>query len=137
MKSVFIGGVPTAGKSHLANKLAKITGATHVNLDDLRSEMLKDSSLEPWVNFFWNQDESEYWKKVITSDEHWENLKKQSEAFWPTILAKISEENKTGEKTIFEGVNILPHLVHKDLPFRGVFLLSPSEDDVLNRLKTL
>lgn len=134
MKYTFISGIPASGKSYLAAKVAKTVGALHVEIDELRKEMNNDPELKKWVMFFWNQDEVEYWKNT-NCDQQWENLKNQSEAFWPTILEKIREMQKSGKSVIFEGVNILPHLAVTNLEFSGVVLLGSSLDDIFERNK--
>ena len=135
MKYAFITGIPAAGKSYLAKTVTQKTNSLHIDIDKLRVEMAKNPNLEPWVNFFSNKDEKEYWE-MTTPQEHWENLKKQSEAFWPTILEKIHEVEKTGNSAIFEGVNILPHLAHQDLDFSGVVLLGESERSLFEIFKS-
>lgn len=135
MKYAFITGIPAAGKSYLAKKVAQKTNSLHIDIDKLRIEMTKNPNLEPWVNFFSNKDEKKYWE-TTTPQDHWENLKKQSEAFWPTILEKIHEVEKTNNSVIFEGVNILPHLAHQDLDFSGIVLLGESEQSLLERCKS-
>ncbi len=134
MKYIFISGIPTSGKSYLAEKVAQKTNSIHVNIDDLRSEMKKNPNLKHWVNFFWNKDEEKYWE-TITPEEHWNNLVKQSEAFWPIILEKIHEIKNLKRSAIFEGVNILPHLAHQDLDFPGIVLLGDSKQTVLGRCR--
>jgi len=134
MKYAFISGIPTAGKSYLAKKVAQETNSIHVDLDKLRGQMKKYPELEPWVNFFWYKNEKEYWDSV-TPEEHWDNMKKQSEKLWPFILKRICEVQKAGKPAIFEGVNILPHLAHKDLDFPGVILLGESEQAVFDRCR--
>lgn len=134
MKYAFIGGIPRAGKSELAEKVARATGAVHIDIDEWREEMGKDPNLEPWVNFFWNKNEGEYWK-IVNCEEHWENLKKQSEALWPAIIRRANEIIKSGKPAIFEGVNILPHLTAKDFNFPGIFLLGESLEVIFERNK--
>ena len=134
MKNVFISGIPASGKSYLADKIAESLGVQHVAIDDWREEMKEDPVLKKWVDFFWNQDEAEYWR-TTNCDQQWENLKNQSEAFWPKILAKIKEIQKTGKGAIFEGVNILPHLARRDFDFDGVVLLGESYEKILERNK--
>jgi len=131
---VFIGGIPASGKSFLAKKVATQSGALHFEVDDWREEMKSDPKLELWVNFFWNKSEEEYWR-TTNCDEQWKNLKRQSEAFWPGILKRIREVQKLGKSAIFEGVNILPHLAHRDLEFQGIFLLGESLEAILERNK--
>lgn len=60
MKFAFISGIPTSGKTSIAKKVSlSIGGCLHVNLDDLRRDMVSDPKLEPWVNFFRRKDELE------------------------------------------------------------------------------
>ena len=131
---IFIGGIPASGKSYLAKKISDETGAFVLDLDTVREEMSKDSKLEYWVNFFFKQDEEKY--LIETScEEHWQNLVKQSEAFWPTILSKVKEVMQSHKSAIFEGVNILPHLAAKDLQFPGIILVGNSLEDIFERNK--
>lgn len=134
MRYAFISGIPASGKSHLARKVAAEVGALHVAIDDLREELKNDPRLKKWVDFFWNVDEEEYWKST-SCKEQWENLRKQSEAFWPRILERIGAVRETGEPVVFEGVNILPHLAFRDLDFPGIVLLGESFEVILERNK--
>ncbi len=134
MSYVFIGGIPASGKSLLAKKVAAKTQVFHLDIDTLREEMSKDIDLEPWVNFYNNQDEIEYLTET-SCEEKWSNLVKQSEAFWPFILKKINEIKQTHKSAIFEAVNILPHLASRDLDFRGIFLLGESLEQIFERIK--
>lgn len=134
MKYVFIGGIPASGKSFLAGKVAKATGALHVSIDGLREEMSKNPELEPWVNLYWKLDEEQYYN-TTPCEEQWNNLVKQSEAFWPSILKKVKDVQKSGQFAIFEGVNILPHLAAKDFDFPGIFLLGSSFGEIFERNK--
>ena len=134
MNNVFISGIPASGKSYLADKISKLVNCLHVDVDSLRDKMIKDHNLELWVNFFQKKDEQTYWE-TITVKKHWRNLVKQSEAFWPTILTIIKKTQITKQPAIFEGVNILPHLAHRDLNFPGIVLLGESKKTIFERLK--
>lgn len=83
-KRIFITGIPTAGKSHLAKLLAEKVGGVAVNLDDLRSSIANDPRYKRWVEFYLNQDEKEYLTEISAADQ-WKNLVAQSEALWPTF----------------------------------------------------
>ncbi len=133
MKHVFISGIPASGKSYLATKVARTTGMLHFKVDDWREKFRKDKHAN-WVDFFWNKNEAEYWEN-IDCKKHWENIVKQSEALWPEIVNEIGKVIKLGKPAIFEGVNILPHLAHKDLNFNGIFLLGESLETILERNK--
>lgn len=133
---VFIGGIPASGKSYLARKVAEKTGAFHVNLDTLRKEMRNDPKLKYWTDFFFNQDEKKYLDLKQTSyEDHWQNIVKQSEAFWPTIMKKVNEVKKNYPSAIFEGINILPHLAKRDFDFPGIFLLGEAFEQIFERNK--
>ncbi len=134
MNNVFIGGIPASGKTYLAKKMAQEYELLYVGIDDFRDEMAKDPKLEPWVNFYWNLDEEKYYQETNT-DTQWKNLVNQSEGFWPAIKKKVKEVVAMGKPTIFEGVNILPHLIAQDFSFPGVYLLGESEEEIFKRIK--
>lgn len=131
----FITGIPAAGKTTLARKVAGLTGAVHVGLDDLRAGMMDNPELRPWARFYLDQDEAEYWS-LMTNRKHWANIVRQSRAFWPVFLARIKEVMKEGKPAIFESVCLMPELVKKDLAIPGICLLAPSFDAVLARINS-
>lgn len=133
MKYAFISGIPASGKSYLAEKIARDTGALHFKVDDWREEFRVEKYADR-VDFFWNKNESEYWDKT-SCDEHWQNIVKQSEVLWPDVVAKIREIVNSGKLAIFEGVNVLPHLARRDLNFEGIILLGESVEVVFERNK--
>jgi len=134
MRHAFITGIPTAGKSHLAKKISESLGMSFIKIDDWRDELQRDPILKEWVDFFRNKNEEEYWQ-ITSPDQEWEDLRNQSEALWPAILKKIKETQYLDRPTIFEGVNILPHLAHRDLDFPGIVMLGDSFEVVLERNK--
>ena len=133
-KRIFITGIPTAGKSYLAKKLAEKVGGICVSIDDFREDLTKDERYKKWVNFYLDQDEHTYYT-TTTHDEQWTNLVKQSEGFWPGVLEKIHQYNEESRPIIFEGVNVLPHLAHKDLQMPGIAIIGRSFDETLERNK--
>ena len=82
-------------------------------------------------------DQDEYTYYTTTSyDEQWQNLVQQSEGLWPGVLEQIHAYDAETKPVIFEGVNILPHLAHRDLPsFGGITLIGRSLEEVLERNK--
>lgn len=134
MRYVFIGGIPTAGKSYLAKKVADALGIAYFQTDHWRDDLQSDPETRRWVDFFWNQDEEKYWRET-DCDQQWENLKNQSEAFWPAFSKKIKNIQADNQPAVFEGVNILPHLARRDLDFPGIFLLGESYEKILERNK--
>jgi 2-phosphoglycerate kinase len=131
---VFIGGTPAAGKTFTAKQFIQASEKDiHlVSIDNLRIEFSKNLELKYWVEFFSNQDETEYWR-TITYEKHIENLINQSEAFWLPILDVIEQTKKDHEHAIFEAVNILPHLGRRDLDIPGFFLICEDYQIVLQR----
>jgi hypothetical protein len=131
-KRLFITGIPTAGKSYLAKKLAEEVGGICVSVDDMREELSKDERYKKWVNYYLDQDEKNYYS-TTTYDEQWKNLVAQSEGFWPGVLTGLAQYADEDRPVIFEGVNILPHLAHKDLQIPGIAIIGRSLKETLER----
>lgn len=131
-KRLFITGIPTAGKSYLAQKLAQEVGGVRVSVDGMRKELAKDERYKKWINYYLDQDEKTYYT-TTTYDEQWQNLVAQSEGFWPGVLAKFAQYINEEKPVIFEGVNILPHLAHKDLRIPGIVIIGHSLEETLAR----
>jgi len=67
-------------------------------------------------------------------DVQWKNLVNQSEGLWPGILEKVRQYENEPRPVIFEGVNLLPHLAHMDLPgVPGIAILGSSLQETLKR----
>ena len=131
-KRLFITGIPTSGKSYLAAMLVEEMGGIVVKLDDFRDALEFDGRYKQWVNFYFNQDEEAY-LTTTSPEQMWENLKLQSEALWPAFLEHIDSYAEEPALVIFESVNILPHLAHRDLGFPGVCLIGASYKETLER----
>ena len=52
------------------------------------------------------------------------------------IIKKVKEVKNSSEHAIFEAVNLLPHLVHKDFDFPGFFLVEENIETLLKRLNS-
>lgn len=129
---LFIGGIPTAGKSTLAVQLAAECDGVVIHLDNWREELRNDPALAGWVDFFWNQDEAAYWRDANPDDE-WRHMVDQQEALWPSLSARLKQAIYA-KPTIVEGVSILPHFIATDFPgVPGLFLLGESLEDTLKR----
>lgn len=131
-RKLFITGIPTAGKSYLGKRLAEYVDGICVSIDDMREELAQDERYRPWVNFYLDQDEYIYYT-TTSHKEQWENLVKQSEMLWPGILEKIRSYDAETRPVIFEGVNLLPHLAHRDLGIPGVVIIGKSYKETLER----
>lgn len=132
MNSVFITGVPAAGKSYLAQKVSKKLDIPVLKVDDLRKEMAEDPELKKWVMFFWDTDEKQHYTET-SCQQQWQNIVNQSEAFWEFTKKRIQEFLVTNTG-IVEGVSLLPHLV-AELSLKGIVLTGESEQALFNRIK--
>jgi hypothetical protein len=133
-KRLFITGIPTAGKSYLAKKLANEVGGICVSVDDIREDLADDGRYKKWVNFYLDKNEFEYYSKS-TPAELWNDLVAQCEGLWPAVLSKIAEYENEERPVIFEGVNILPHLASRDLRIPGVAILGKTLEETFERNK--
>jgi predicted ATPase len=150
-RAIFITGIPTAGKTHLAEKLARATGAFCLETDDLRQKFSRSPLYRPWTDLYREMDEKSYYSGT-DYETQWQNLVRQSEALWPPTrdhilaycegriplrsrLAAAARGYRPSRRLLIaEGVNILPHLAHRDLPFPGFVIVGSSYEDVLRRL---
>jgi hypothetical protein len=132
---LFITGIPTAGKSHLSDKIAAAVRGVHVRIDSICDE-LKESSEEykRWIDFYWDQDEYTYYT-TTSHEQQWINLVAQAEHVWPGILEHIKKYDNEEKPVIFDGVLILPHLANRDLSFPGIALVGKSFEETLARNK--
>ncbi len=89
-RRLFITGIPTAGKSYLAKKLAEEVGGICVSVDDMREGFSKDERYKKWVNYYLDQDECAYYT-ITTPAEQWNNLVCQSEGLWSGIIEEIKK----------------------------------------------
>ncbi len=131
-KRLFITGIPTAGKSYLAKRLAADLGGISVSLDHHREAIASDERYGKWVQFYWDKDEKEYYSQT-GPDEQWQNLVNQSMALWPAFLEKIDSFYEETKPVIFECVSMLPQIVSKDIDFPGIVLVGTSYESILER----
>lgn len=133
MNSVFITGTITAGKSHLANKLSASLPIQHISTDELWESVKDHPEFKSWYNYFWNKDEAEYYR-TTSPEQLWQDIVDQSEAIWPIVKQRIAQVSDEGRPAIFEGVSLLPHLMHQ-ISMKGVVLLALSEQQIFERLQ--
>ncbi len=133
-KRLFISGIPTSGKSYLAKLLAQKVDGIAVLLDDFREGLSENENYLKWTNFYLDKDEKTYLTET-TEQKQWQNLVAQSEGLWSAFLDEISKYKDETKPVIFECVNMLPHLVKRDLGFDGVVLIGSSFEETLLRNK--
>ena len=131
-KRLLITGIPRAGKTTLAKKLAEAIGGIYISIDDIRKELKSDPKYTDAVNFYRNQDKKTYYMQT-SYDQQWKNLVTQSEKLWDGILQKINSFSGEEKPIIFEGVNLLPHLIYKDLDFPVIVKIGATFQEILER----
>jgi 2-phosphoglycerate kinase len=112
---ILIGGMPTAGKSTLAENLSKHLNLPWISSDQIGQVMRGVASKEQYPTLFtWeNYDGFQYLNKY-TADEIANNEFAKGEAVWPGVRKLIKEDYTWNDGFIIEGDDILPHLVAQD-----------------------
>jgi len=131
-KRLFITGIPTSGKSYLAQKLANKLDGFAVLLDDLRKKISADEKYKKWTDFYFDKDEEKYFLQN-SPEERWQDFVLQSEGLWPAFKAEIKKYQDEPRPVIFECVNLLPHLAKRSLNFPGIVLIGKSYEETLDR----
>jgi len=132
---LFITGIPTGGKSYLSKRIEKDFGAKHIELDDLREDLIAHPRYGKYVSFYYNKDEKTYLENT-SSEDKWKDLIKQSEGIWPALKEEIEKHNDKEELIIFESVNLLPHLIQRDFPdSKQMVLIGESLESTFDRNK--
>ena len=129
-KRLVITGIPTIGKTSLAKRLAEAVGGICVSSEDIRHELRLDPKYTEATNFWKNKNKRTYYIKT-SYGQQWKNLVTQSEQLWEGILEKINSYKDEERPVIFEGVSLLPHLVHKDLDFPCAVIIGASLESVI------
>lgn len=129
-KRLIITGIPTIGKTTLAKRLAEAVGGICVSSEDIRHELRSNPKYTDATNFWKGKNKRTYY---ITTpyDKQWKNLVTQSEKLWEGILERINSYKDEERPVVFEGVSLLPHLVHKDLDFPCVVIVGASLENVV------
>lgn len=130
---MFIGGNPVSGKTTLAREIAASTGSIHLDLSRFRAEMRQDESLRYWTDFFLNQAEWAYWQDHRI-EQHWENMTRRAEAFWPFLHQKIQEATDEYPSVIIEAGTLMPAQL-ATLDFSGVYLIGTNQETIYQRLR--
>lgn len=115
-----IGGAPTLGKSTLAQMLSQYLGIPWISTDQIRDIMRHAAKREDIPQLFPMEDYSaERFFATFSPPEIVQMEIKQGEAAWTGIVEFIENDYTWSDGFIIEGVNILPHLVHRDFAERS------------------
>ena len=115
-----IGGAPTLGKSTLAQMLSQYLGIPWISTDQIRDIMRRAAKREDFPQLFPMEDSNaERFFATFSAQEIVQMEIKQGEAAWTGIVEFIENDYTWNDGFIIEGVNILPHLVHRDFAERS------------------
>jgi 2-phosphoglycerate kinase len=112
---ILIGGMPTVGKSTIANKLSEHFGLPWISSDQIREIMksaigpVVDSPLNGSVDMSAEDYFEKYTPQQIAQMEY-----EQSVATWPGIRFMINNDWTWRDGLILEGVNVLPKFVAEE-----------------------
>ncbi|BBM83903.1 hypothetical protein [Candidatus Uabimicrobium amorphum] len=115
----FIGGAPTLGKSTLAQMLSQYLGIPWISTDQIRDIIRRATKYEELPKLFPPKDYdlerffSEFSPQQIVQMEI-----EQGECAWPGIVDFIENDYTWTDGFVVEGVNVLPHLVHRSFSER-------------------
>lgn len=73
---IFITGIPTAGKTYLANKIVRTTGGFCLETDTLRDALVKKPEYNKWADFFDKEAEQYGYKIFEDADEAYAEIVK-------------------------------------------------------------
>jgi 2-phosphoglycerate kinase len=112
---ILIGGMPTAGKSTLAENLSIHLNLPWISTDQVGQIMRGVANREQYPALFTWEDYSRA-KSLdeLTADEIADNEFANGEANWLGVRKLIKEDYSWNDGFIIEGTHILPHLVAQD-----------------------
>jgi 2-phosphoglycerate kinase len=129
---ILIGGAPTTGKSTVAQALAQQLDLPWLSTDQIRNTMRVVADKDKYPDLFNGGLDAETFLTSFTASEIVDKEIAQSEAAWLGIKAFIEEDYTWQKGFIIEGVNVLPHLVARDLSdnpnIRAVFLIDRNNE---------
>ena len=132
---ILIGGAPCAGKSTVAKSLAKQLGCQWVSTDNLREEFRGRSRHPPyrypWLHATIHTTAEKWWADKSAADLLQVEIG-QAKEMWPMIRHTI----RTSQAGIFEGLSLLPELIHQAFgsSIRAVYLI---DNDLARIRKTI
>jgi 2-phosphoglycerate kinase len=114
---ILIGGMPTAGKSTIAENLSKHLNLPWISTDQIGIIMRAVATREKYPTLFtWEDYDGFGYLDKYTTDEIADNEFAIGEAVWLGVKKLIQEDDFWNDGFIIEGATILPHLVAQDFP---------------------
>jgi len=124
---ILVGGMPTAGKSTIAENLSKHLNLPWISTDQIGIIMRAVATKEKHPKLFtWEDYEGVQFLNKFTADEIADNEFANGDANWLGVRKLIKEDYTWNDGFIIEGTHILPHLVAQDFSdssnIKAVFL---------------
>lgn len=132
---VIIGGIPTAGKSSLARRIAKNRSMDYVSTDMITRIIFTVATKKqaPWVHFFRKQDPNAYFLK-ITPARFVQEFKKEAREVRKGVMGFLTQNKALAESgAVVEGAALLPDIaaeLKKKFQARTLFLTAHSKEEV-------
>ncbi|HMS25286.1 MAG TPA: hypothetical protein PKB15_06355 [Acidimicrobiia bacterium] len=129
---LLIGGMPTAGKSTIAEKLSNHLNLPWVSTDQIGAILRAVATREKYPKLFtWEDYDGFQYLNEYPADELADREFAKSEAVWLGVRKFIKEDYTWNDGFIIEGDDILPHLVAQDFSdvsnVKAVFI---GDDDI-------
>jgi 2-phosphoglycerate kinase len=127
---ILVGGMPTAGKSTIAQGLSGQLSLPWISTDHVRIIMREVVNRSEYPRLFNPKD----YLENMAPHEIVQLKIDQAETIWLAVKRLIQDDYTWRKGFIVEGVNILPRLVHRDFQsdphIKAVFLADPDESRI-------
>lgn len=138
---ILIGGMPTAGKSIIAENLSKHLNLPWISTDQIGMIMREVAAKEKYPKLFtWEDYAGVQFLNKYTADEIADREFVKAEAVWPGVRKLIKEDDSWNNGFIIEGDDILPQLLTQDFPdsnnIKAVFIGDHNTDRIHNVVST-
>ncbi len=125
---ILVGGASGVGKSRLAHALARRTGSTVAQVDDMQTALESLVPPERLPEYFLP---SRTYLRTDSPDEVTDAIEELARFFAPAVLAAVANRLESGTSTVFEGDFISPEVAAEARAYgvRSLFLLA-SETEI-------
>jgi 2-phosphoglycerate kinase len=114
---ILVGGMPTAGKSTMAENLSRHLTLPWISTDQIGIIMREVATREKYPKLFtWEDYNGVQYLNEFTADEIADREFAKGEAVWLGVRKLIKEDAFWNNGFIIEGDDILPHLLAQDFP---------------------
>lgn len=135
---ILVGGMPTAGKSTIAENLSRHLNLPWISTDQIGMIMRAVASKKQYPTLFtWEDYDGVQFLNEFTSDEIADREFAKSEAVWLGVRKLVKEGDSWSNGFIIEGADVLPHLVAKDFPDSSIVKPVFIGDNDIDRIRNV